>query len=217
MKTLAPVFAIIFAAALVFTLRTVAWAGPQGNLPKPVQKLPAYPPVVCIAPNLAPEPCENRQPPAQSAARIPAKSKTVLFYEKGGSLPDHIKRWQALATSGDDVEIRGSCPSGCTLIMAFVPADRICFGDKASLQFHMARNGKNEEPMPDVAQWMLNQYPQDIRIWLRDKGGVEKMTIAAMWKLTAEELWAMGYRKCEPDPEADAQMLKAYGYRPSWK
>jgi hypothetical protein len=46
---------------------------------------------------------------------------------------------------------------------------------------------------------MLNQYPQDIRLWIRAKGGVEKMTIYAIWKLTAEELWAMGYRKCEPE------------------
>jgi hypothetical protein len=26
------------------------------------------------------------------------------------------------------------------------------------------------------------------------------MTIYAVWKLTAEELWAMGYRKCEYEP-----------------
>jgi hypothetical protein len=34
----------------------------QGKLPTPVQKLPEYPPVVCVAPNWATEPCENRQP-----------------------------------------------------------------------------------------------------------------------------------------------------------
>jgi hypothetical protein len=32
----------------------------QGNLPAPVQKLPPYPPVVCVAPNWATEPCEDR-------------------------------------------------------------------------------------------------------------------------------------------------------------
>jgi hypothetical protein len=32
---------------------------------------------------------------------------------------------------------------------------------------------------------MLNQYPQDIRLWIRAKGGVEKMTFYAMWKLVA--------------------------------
>ena len=47
---------------------------------------------------------------------------------------------------------------------------------------------------------MFNQYPQDIREWIKTKGGIEKLTIFAMWKLDAEELWSMGYRKCEPDP-----------------
>src|SRR5215813_10349827 len=38
-----------------------------------------------------------------------------------------------------------------------------------------------------------------IRMWLRDKGGVEKMTIEEFWVLDAEKLWDMGYRKCNPD------------------
>src|SRR5262249_35676451 len=82
-------------------------------------------------------------------------------------------RWQALAASGDDVEIRGPCVSACTLIVAFVPTDRICFGEAASLQFHMAGH-VNQEPSIDTARWMLNQYPQDIRLWIRAKGGVEE-------------------------------------------
>jgi hypothetical protein len=32
----------------------------QGNMPKPVGKLPPYPPVVCVTPNWTPEPCEAR-------------------------------------------------------------------------------------------------------------------------------------------------------------
>src|SRR5262245_17594134 len=185
---------------LAFALLAAAPAhAQQGNLPKPVQKLPAYPPVVCVAPNWATEPCESRRPPAQPAARIPAKTKAVLYHEPGGILQEHVKRWQALAASEDDVEIRGPCVSGCTMIMAFVPSDRICFGDAASLQFHMARNATNQEPNVDTARWMLNQYPQDISLSIRAKGGVEKMTSYVIWKLTAEELWAMGYRKCEPE------------------
>src|SRR5215471_4510339 len=33
----------------------------QGNMPKPVGKLPSYPPIVCVTPNWIPEPCEGRQ------------------------------------------------------------------------------------------------------------------------------------------------------------
>ena len=153
-------------------------------------------PVKCLKPDGTEEPCESRRTPAQPAAT--AKTKTVLYNEPGGIIQDHVKRWRALAASGDDVEIRGPCVSACTLIMAFVPSDRICFGEAASLQFHMA-GYVNQEPNIDTARWMLNQYPQDIRLWIGAKGGVEKMTFYAMWKLAAEELWAMGYRKCEPE------------------
>jgi len=68
------------------------------------------------------------------------KSKTVLYNEPGGIAYEHWKRWQALAQSGNDVEIRGPCVSGFTLIMAQVPSDKLCFGEASSLQFHMARN-----------------------------------------------------------------------------
>src|SRR6266446_2180365 len=169
-------------------------------LPKPkIELLPEHPPVACLKPDRTEEPCESRRSPAQPAARIPAKTKIVLYNEPGGIIQDHVRRWQALAASGDDVEIRGPCVSACTLIMAFVPSDRICFGEAASLKFHMAGH-VNQEPNIDTARWMLNQYPQDIRLWIRAKGGVEKMTFYAMWKLAAEELWAMGYRKCAPEP-----------------
>ena len=180
----------------------------QGNLPKPVQKLPAYPPIACVATNWALEWCEDRQTPLPRpnplralAKHIPAKTKTVLYDEPGGEYWAHWRRFKALADSGDDVEIRGSCASGCTVVMIHVPSARLCFGEGASLKFHVARDPNNNDK-PDMVfteRWMVNQYPQDIRAWIIAKGGVEKMTIWQMWKLDAEELWQMGYRKCDPD------------------
>src|SRR5262249_20251997 len=38
----------------------------QGNMPKPIGKLPSNPPVVCVTPNWTSEPCENRQLPAHA-------------------------------------------------------------------------------------------------------------------------------------------------------
>jgi hypothetical protein len=136
---------------------------------------------------------------AQKTTVFQNKHKTVLYNETGGNLQEHLKRWQALASSGDGVEIRGVCPSGCTMIMAYVPSDRLCFGESASLQFHAARNANTGEPSVSVTQWMINQYPQDIRAWIIAKGGTDKMTILQLWTLSAEELWKMGYRKCEPE------------------
>jgi hypothetical protein len=120
----------------------------QGNLPKPVQKLPAYPPVACVTTDWAFESCEDRQTPLpkpnplRAFARRTPRLTTVLYDELGGDYWEHWRRFKALADSGDDVEIRGSCVSGCTVVMIHVPSDRLCFGEGASLQFHVAREIK---------------------------------------------------------------------------
>lgn len=48
--------------ALALVAAAPALAEMQGNLPTPVQKLPAYPPAVCVAPNWATVPCASRAP-----------------------------------------------------------------------------------------------------------------------------------------------------------
>ena len=245
----------------------------QGNMPKPVGKLPSHPPVVCVTPNWTAEPCESRQPSPKQAGTahaddlgdilkplwdffkwtetnwlgtilvdyrpwdgawptaragdvepevvvpmtvttinpgapasingIPTKDAhagtTILYYEPGGDIIDHVRRWSELAASGDNVEIRGTCVSACTMIMAYVPRERICFGTHSSLQFHIARLSKTGKTMPEMSQSMLDLYPEDIRKWLIARGGVDKMTIMDMWALKDWQLWRMGYRKCEPE------------------
>jgi hypothetical protein len=120
----------------------------------------------------------------------------VLYDERGGLIADHVRRWQALAASGDEVEIRGSCQSACTLIMAYVPHERICFGEAASLVFHAAvqNDYTGRRVAVETTIWMFNQYPEDIHNWLKDRGG-----LVVDNTLTASELWDMGYRKCEPE------------------
>jgi hypothetical protein len=83
--------------------------------------------------------------------------------------------------------------------MAYIPSDRLCFGENASLQFHPSRDANTGEPSIQWTTWIVNQYPQDIRLWINAKGGVQKMALQQMWTLDATELWRMGYRKCEPD------------------
>jgi hypothetical protein len=102
--------------------------------------------------------------------------------------------------------LTAACSSGCTLVMAFVPSERICFGEAASLRFHAARRGRELDLQ--TTKWMLSHYPQNIRTWLGDKGAPEKLTINEFWTLYAVDLWAMGYRKCDPDTRPDSQEEK---------
>ena len=71
------------------------------------------------------------------------------------------------------------------------PHDKLCFAKEASLTFHMFM-GSTGKPAVGATKWMLDEFPEGIRTWIENKGGVEKMTMDA-WTMTAPELWAMGY------------------------
>jgi hypothetical protein len=58
----------------------------------------------------------------------------VVLYNPGGEYQKHIKEWRMVAAEGSSVEIRGFCNSGCTLVTAYVPKDRLCFGERVSVQ-----------------------------------------------------------------------------------
>jgi hypothetical protein len=89
------------------------------------------------------------------------------------------------------------------MVTVSIPKERLCFGPNASLAFHQA--GWPGKPVPEVTQWMVNMYPEEIRNWINDRGGVAKMTVETFWTLPATELWKMGYRRCENYYENPAQ------------
>jgi len=129
----------------------------------------------------------------------PPKSSILIYLEPGGVIKEHIERWQELARSGADVEILGPCYSACTLIVAYVPKERLCFGAFATLQFHLAWDRETGKPSLDASLWMLKQYPREIYDWIMERGGVASMTIPTFWELRAPNLWRWGYRQCKRD------------------
>jgi hypothetical protein len=164
--------------------------------------------VKCLKPDGTEESCASRQPFFEPTKRYDAEGlekllpppfgptdKTFLGREQGGRIDQHIERWKALAASGEDVEIRGFCWSACTLVTAYIPKERLCFSKTAMLAFHLARFS-NGEPSIEGSRWMFNAYPEDIRAWLRAKGGLEKMPLQGFWLMFPSELWQMGYRDC---------------------
>jgi hypothetical protein len=61
-------FAFAFVLLAMLLASTITHAQ-QGNLPVPVQKLPAYPPVVCVTTDWRSEPCEGRGEQAKNPCR----------------------------------------------------------------------------------------------------------------------------------------------------
>lgn len=131
-------------------------------------------------------------------ARVWPRKKVTIDFEPGGHLQEHLQRWQALALSGADVEILNSCLSACTLIVAYVPKERLCFGRFSSLQFHLPINSETRAADLGASSWILKQYPAEIFNWIMDAGGI-RMGIHRFLYLPAQGLWAMGYRRCDRD------------------
>jgi hypothetical protein len=65
----------------------------QGKLPTQVQRLPKYPPVVCVAPNWATEPCENRQSKSRLSESEPKMQRVGVALEYPKELPDNAPGW----------------------------------------------------------------------------------------------------------------------------
>src|SRR5260370_14768215 len=90
--------ALLCCTALALLFSVGAAHAQQGNLPTPVQKLPAYPPVVCTTPNWTPEPCESRQVADEGGrwewqcgnvnVKVTLSEKKVTLLEKPFNLPD---------------------------------------------------------------------------------------------------------------------------------
>jgi hypothetical protein len=126
----------------------------------------------------------------------------VVSENNGGYLHEYVAYWRTVALGPDLVQVIGPCVSACTMLMAYVPKERICFNARSYLAFHQARSktvddlvGSGVINMP-TTQWMIDEYPADIRDWLVANGAVTNVPGQGYWALMAEELWKMGYGKC---------------------
>jgi hypothetical protein len=153
--------------------------------------------------------CHYKQREFLQQLAMPAKKPpipaNVVREDQGGVIKNYVVRWQDIASRGGEVDVLGPCGSACTLVVAYIPRDKLCFGQKASLQFHAARepDGKSSLGKSSLGksslwatQWMIKTYPDDIKNWLADRGGDVKMTVQTVWTLPAKDLWKMGYRRC---------------------
>jgi hypothetical protein len=114
-----------------------------------------------------------------------ANAKTVqIFDDRGGLVIAYQMQWAMLAPQRVNVQIAGPCVSACTILLGYIPRERICVSSRASLGFHLAT--------PDfVTQDLLRAYPLDIRLWIAQHGG---LTDQIIW-LQAPDIYGY-FRKC---------------------
>jgi hypothetical protein len=95
-----------------------------------------------------------------------ARTETVeIRGDYGGLVYWYQLRWQKLASQGVNVRIAGPCASACTVLVSYIPREKICVTSNGSLGFHVATDGS-------VTRLLLTIYPPDIRAWIDHHGGL---------------------------------------------
>src|SRR5262249_261720 len=96
-----------------------------------------------------------------TARAAKSKQKTVIYDDFGGAFGIYFNRFKALKATGNDVEIRGACISGCTLITILIPSKQLCFDKNAWLGFHHAfrADGVVDEDSIQLTELIFDSYP----------------------------------------------------------
>lgn len=89
----------------------------------------------------------------------------------GGYLDDYIKTRDLLESLGTPIEIRSECNSACTIYLSL---DNLCITESASFTFHSTGD-------PKADAFLLDTYPEDVRNWIRGKGGLTSLPITLSW------------------------------------
>jgi len=110
------------------------------------------------------------------ALTVTSASATVIISDDvGGKMRDYTTHFQQVRDSGEPVVIAGTCVSACTMVLGFVPSDRICATHNAVLGFHAAwmfdDSGKRVVSVSGT-QDLMKTYPAPVRAWIARHGGL---------------------------------------------
>lgn len=104
-----------------------------------------------------------------------ASATVIISDDVGGKMKDYTTHFEQVRNSGEPVVISGTCVSACTMVLGFVPSDRICATPNAVLGFHAAwmfdSSGKRVVSASGT-QDLMNTYPTPVRAWIARHGGL---------------------------------------------
>jgi hypothetical protein len=127
--------------------------------------------------------------------------------DAGGLIDTYVQRFSRIRDSGERMVVDGQCLSACTLVLAFVPRERICVTPNAVFGFHSAwsYDAQGGEALDQKAtQSLWETYPERIRQWIRANGGLHQKLIY----LRGRQLAAF-YPICSPGLDHGGQPQRA--------
>lgn len=145
-----------------------------------------------------------------TALTVTSASATVIISnDVGGKMRDYTTHFQQLGDSGEPVVITGTCVSACTMVLGFVPSDRICATPNAVLGFHAAwmldDSGKRVVSASGT-QDLMKTYPASVRAWIARHGGLTPR----MMYLRGRDLAAI-VAPCNSSRVASASRARRFG------
>jgi len=100
---------------------------------------------------------------------LPAKAETVSG-NPGGQIVTFALHVAKLRAADEPVQFDGACDSACTLYLS-LPAEQLCITSRASFGFHLPY-GVGAHQNAVAANYLLSQYPDWVRQWIDDHGGL---------------------------------------------
>lgn len=100
--------------------------------------------------------------------------------DAGGLIETYVQRFSRIRDSGEQMVVDGQCLSACTLVLAYVPRERICVTPNAVFGFHSAwsydaQGGQALDQKATRSLW--DMYPERIRQWIRANGGLHEKLV----------------------------------------
>ncbi|RRI06422.1 hypothetical protein EH240_03890 [Mesorhizobium tamadayense] len=100
---------------------------------------------------------------------LPANAETVRS-NPGGQIVIFALHVAELRAAEELVEFDGECDSACTLYLS-LPAEQLCITPRASFGFHLPY-GVGSQQNTVAAQYLISQYPDWVRQWIEEHGGL---------------------------------------------
>ena len=100
---------------------------------------------------------------------LPANAETVSG-NPGGQIVTFALHVAKLRAADEPVYFDGECDSACTLYLS-LPVEQLCVTPRASFGFHLPY-GVGARKSAVAANYLLSQYPDWVRQWIEEHGGL---------------------------------------------
>lgn len=116
----------------------------------------------------------------------------TITNDTGGWVPPYMKKFKAVAKRGERVVIDGPCMSACTLVLHYVPTNRICVTQRAVIGIHrFSFDWDGRYPDQVQTQKVIRGYPPPLQAWIAQRGGYAAMPSQGFWPVTGTDLTRM--------------------------